>query len=146
MEIHPSILAWEIPWTEEPGRLQFMGSQRVRHNRNGFSASTIQMTFCMVYLVLDLKKNFFRFILLFIVESAAASKFVKAPKPIQSRVKTQKSIKWVGCRGYYRFSQTSVAFHFLDYKNNGYAWQTVFKMQVNIKKKINITHNSTTHR
>ena len=27
-----SILAWEIPWAEEPGRLQSMGSQRVRHN------------------------------------------------------------------------------------------------------------------
>ena len=26
-----SIFAWEIPWTEEPGRLQTMGSQRVRH-------------------------------------------------------------------------------------------------------------------
>ena len=32
MAIHSSILAWEIPWTEEPGRLQSMGSQRVRHN------------------------------------------------------------------------------------------------------------------
>ena len=27
-----SILAWEIPWTEEPGRLQSLGSQRIRHN------------------------------------------------------------------------------------------------------------------
>ena len=27
-----SILAWKTPWTEEPGRLQSMGSQRVRHN------------------------------------------------------------------------------------------------------------------
>ena len=27
-----STLAWEIPWTEEPGRLQSMGSQRVRHD------------------------------------------------------------------------------------------------------------------
>ena len=27
-----STLAWRIPWTEEPGRLQSMGSQRVRHN------------------------------------------------------------------------------------------------------------------
>ena len=27
-----SILAWEIPWTEKPGRLQFMGSQRVGHD------------------------------------------------------------------------------------------------------------------
>ena len=28
---HSSILAWEIPWTEEPGGLQSMGSQGVRH-------------------------------------------------------------------------------------------------------------------
>ena len=32
MAIHSSILAWEIPWIEEPGRLQSMGSQRVSHN------------------------------------------------------------------------------------------------------------------
>ena len=29
---HSSILAWRIPWTEEPGGLQTMGSQRVRHD------------------------------------------------------------------------------------------------------------------
>ena len=29
---HSSILAWEIPWTEEPGRLQSIGSQRVGHD------------------------------------------------------------------------------------------------------------------
>ena len=29
---HSSILAWRIPWTEEPDRLQFMGSQRVEHD------------------------------------------------------------------------------------------------------------------
>ena len=32
MATHSSILAWRIPWTGEPGRLQFMGSQRVGHN------------------------------------------------------------------------------------------------------------------
>ena len=32
MATHSSILAWEIPWTEEPGGLQSMGSQWVRHN------------------------------------------------------------------------------------------------------------------
>ena len=32
MAIHSSILAWKIPWTEEPGRPQFMGLQRVRHD------------------------------------------------------------------------------------------------------------------
>ena len=31
MATHSSILAWEIPWTEEPGRLPSMGSQRVGH-------------------------------------------------------------------------------------------------------------------
>ena len=30
MAAHSSILAWQIPWTEEPGGLQSMGSQRVR--------------------------------------------------------------------------------------------------------------------
>jgi len=32
VETHSSILAWKIPWTEEPGGLQSMGSQRVRHD------------------------------------------------------------------------------------------------------------------
>ena len=32
MATHSSILAWKIPWTEEPGGLQSMGLQRVRHN------------------------------------------------------------------------------------------------------------------
>ena len=32
MAAHSSILAWRIPWTEEPGRLQSMGSQRVGHD------------------------------------------------------------------------------------------------------------------
>ena len=32
MATHSSILAWRIPWTEQPGGLQFMGSQRVGHD------------------------------------------------------------------------------------------------------------------
>ena len=32
MATHSSILAWEIPWTEEPGGLQTMGLKRVRHD------------------------------------------------------------------------------------------------------------------
>ena len=32
MATHSSPLAWKIPWTEEPGRLQSMGSQRVGHD------------------------------------------------------------------------------------------------------------------
>ena len=32
MAIHSSAIAWKIPWTEEPGRLQSIGSQRVGHD------------------------------------------------------------------------------------------------------------------
>ena len=32
MATHSNILAWKIPWTEDPGRLQSMGSQRVGHD------------------------------------------------------------------------------------------------------------------
>ena len=32
MVTHPNILAWRIPWTEKPGRLQFMELQRVGHD------------------------------------------------------------------------------------------------------------------
>ena len=32
MATHSSILVWEVPWTEEPGGLQSMGSQRAGHN------------------------------------------------------------------------------------------------------------------
>ena len=32
MATQSSILAWRTPWTEEPGGLQFMGSQRVKHD------------------------------------------------------------------------------------------------------------------
>ena len=32
LETHSSMLAWRLPWTEEPGRVQSMGSQRVGHD------------------------------------------------------------------------------------------------------------------
>ena len=34
MATHSSILAWRIPWTEELGELQSIGSQRVRHDQS----------------------------------------------------------------------------------------------------------------
>ena len=37
MATHSSILAWRIPWTEEPGRLQSMALQRVRHDKVTFT-------------------------------------------------------------------------------------------------------------
>ena len=37
MAPHSSTLAWKTPWTEEPGRLQSMGSLRVRHDLSDFT-------------------------------------------------------------------------------------------------------------
>ena len=46
MATHSSILAWRIPWTEEPGRLQTMGSQRVRHDG---ATNTFTLFLCSRY-------------------------------------------------------------------------------------------------
>ena len=43
MATHSSILAWRIPWTEEPGRIQFIGYQRVGHDWVTFSSSHVWM-------------------------------------------------------------------------------------------------------
>ena len=43
---HSSILTWKIPWTEEPGRLQSVGSQRARHN---WATNTHVYIGCIVY-------------------------------------------------------------------------------------------------
>ena len=45
MAIHSSILPWEISWTEKPGRLQFPGSQRVRHDLVTKQQQTILLLF-----------------------------------------------------------------------------------------------------
>ena len=42
MATHSSSLAWKIPWTEEPGRLQSMGSQRVGHDW----ATSLSLSWC----------------------------------------------------------------------------------------------------
>ena len=39
MATHSNILAWRIPWTEEPGRLQSMGSQRVGYNQSDLACT-----------------------------------------------------------------------------------------------------------
>ena len=49
MATHSSILAWEIPWTEEPGGLQFMESLRVGHNLEIEHAHTPYNCFCFYH-------------------------------------------------------------------------------------------------
>ena len=43
---HSSILAWEIPWTEEPGGLQSMGSQRAGHDTETKPPSHMELPLC----------------------------------------------------------------------------------------------------
>ena len=43
MATHSRTIAWKIPWTEEPGRLQSMGLQRVGHDSLGFSRGHVWM-------------------------------------------------------------------------------------------------------
>ena len=45
MATHSSILVWEIPWTEESGRIQSMGLQRVRHDWTTFTFQGLLMLF-----------------------------------------------------------------------------------------------------
>ena len=53
MATHSDILAWRIPWTEEHGGLQSMGSQRVRHDRETKHTHThmINLTHLMLFLL-----------------------------------------------------------------------------------------------
>ena len=48
MATHSSIFVWEIPWTEEPGGLQSIGSQRVRHGLANKQQQGIQKDFTSV--------------------------------------------------------------------------------------------------
>ena len=48
MAIYSSIFAWRIPWTEEPGGPQRVGSQRVRHD---WATNTTTTTMCEAYSV-----------------------------------------------------------------------------------------------
>ena len=53
MATHSSIFAWKIPWTEEPGGLQSMGSQRVRHNlatKSPQTLMTMTVFYCFIYM------------------------------------------------------------------------------------------------
>ena len=57
MATHSSALAWRIPWTEEPGRLQSLGSQRVGHawvtNTHTQNAGHLLTSSCCTYLSAD---------------------------------------------------------------------------------------------
>ena len=65
MAPHSSTLAWKIPWTEEPGRLQSMGSQRVGHDGSNLAAAgdihPTPLSLLKWYLILNRKVTSFNY-------------------------------------------------------------------------------------
>ena len=57
MATHSSILAWKIPWTEELGRLQPMGPQRVRHDLENKPPPTTQYCKEIIFQLNNFLKN-----------------------------------------------------------------------------------------
>ena len=57
MATHSSILAWEIPWTEDPDRLQSVGLQRVGHDLAHMLAFRIKRASCSVFLFVSNAHN-----------------------------------------------------------------------------------------
>ena len=52
---HSSILAWEIPWTQKPGGLRSMGSQRVEHDLTTKQRQQSPCTYIRLYLIISEK-------------------------------------------------------------------------------------------
>ena len=53
MVTHSSILAWRIPWTEKPDRLQSMGLQRIRHDRETSLHFTSMHIYVCTYMLMN---------------------------------------------------------------------------------------------
>ena len=72
MATHSCSLTWEISWTEEPGRLQFMGLQRIRHNlaikqqhNKNMNGAGKPMGFFFLILSLELEFEVINFIIIY---------------------------------------------------------------------------------
>ena len=95
MATHSSILAWRISWTEEPGRLQSMGSQRVRHNwpTNTHTPHTLQSKVQRGTVIIVLLWNVLYFCTLLLYDFHPISK---------TSVKEENHFGWLSCL--FRFS------------------------------------------
>ena len=72
MATHPRILAWRIPWTEEPGGLQSMGLQRVGHNRNDSAQHTQSQLICKMSVIIALLWDFDKIVRATCLESGSS--------------------------------------------------------------------------
>ena len=125
MATHSSILAWRIPWTEQPGGLQSMGSQRVRHDWAANTSTFIYMCVCVC-----------------VLKTERESKHSKGQKNIKNRQAKRRHmyylikviLKW-DCK-------------FRKISNYWYQTQTLFSYYNAIKVRITKTHifgNVNTH-
>ena len=71
MAIHSSTIAWKIPWTEELGRLQSMGLQRVRHNWATSLTHSVALSSSLPYLLVLFIVSSFSFLFFFFTSLVA---------------------------------------------------------------------------
>ena len=88
VETHSSILAWRIPWTEEPVRLQSMGSQRVVHDWDTNTHTHTHTHTHTLFLSLSLKEGAFLRMYVFIVLLSTDSEAITIPGRLKSTVLT----------------------------------------------------------
>ena len=91
MATHSSMLSWEIPWIEEPGRLQSMGLQRVRHDLVTKTHTHIIIIIILEKLILKLKLQYFGHLM---QRTDSFEKTLMLGK-IEGRRRGQQRIRWV---------------------------------------------------
>ena len=95
MATHSNILAWKIPWTEKPGRLQSMGSQRVRHNWVTSLKLNIWERYNLVYVFM---KGIFKYIYLSCLSSVQFIRSIMSDSATPWIAARQVSLSITNCR------------------------------------------------
>ena len=107
-----SILAWRIPWTEEPGRLQSLGSQWVRHDYVTNTLTFQLVCVCAAYLTLQVLKD--RYLCPLQSCSPAVTWCVHAGRWLRGQVSAAKHFYFICC--HWEASQTFRTFLMKSFK------------------------------
>ena len=96
MAIHSSILAWRIPWTEEPGGLRSIGSQRIGHDWTHIHTPSLLLTMCRLVSETEAFSQLsgFAWVVFYIFHASTTSPLRESPPcPSRSKVKHYSTVK-----------------------------------------------------